>query len=147
MICRKGEFELDLCIVLSGRAEVHDDDDAGVETRTVYRAGSIFGELGAMGGRPRSFDVVATEETQILYIPRHALKYLEINEKARNDPCAALPRAGGPRDDRQNRAVCHGVPESFIDELIPHCRIHALRPARRAGRAAGRGGRRLLHHP
>src|SRR5579863_4877009 len=25
-ICRKGEFELDLCIVLAGRAEVHDHD-------------------------------------------------------------------------------------------------------------------------
>jgi CRP-like cAMP-binding protein len=71
VICRKGEFELDLCIVLSGRAEVHDEDDAGVHLGTLYEAGSIFGELGAMGGRPRSLKVIAAGETLILYITRN----------------------------------------------------------------------------
>ena len=121
-ICRKGEFELDLCIVLAGRAEVHDHDDRGVEVHTVYEAGAIFGELGAMGGRPRSFDVVAAQETFILYIPRHALKHLEINERAR----AIL---AGRYRERAVRAMTGRVelfamvPESFVDELIQHCGI------------------------
>ena len=122
MICRKGEFELDLCIVLSGRAEVHDEGDTGVETRTVYRAGSIFGELGAMGGRPRSFDVVSTEETLIFYIPRHALKYLEINEKARNI-LADRYRERAVRAMASRIELFKGVPEDFVDEVIPHCAV------------------------
>jgi len=122
VICRQGEFELDLCIVLSGRADVHDDNGAGAELRTVYHAGSIFGELGAMGGRPRSFDVVAKEESRIFYIPRHALKYLEINEKART----LLDHRYRERAVRAMTAKLElfaTVPESFIGELIPHCRI------------------------
>lgn len=122
LICRQGDFELDLCIVLSGRAEVHDDKGAGVHLRTIYQAGSIFGELGAMGGRPRSFDVVAKEETRILYIPRHALKYLEINEKARTI-LSDRYRERAVRAMTAKLALFDTVPESFIDELIPHCRI------------------------
>src|SRR5579871_6604073 len=80
LICRKGEFELDLCIVLDGRAEVHDHDDRGVEVHTVYESGSIFGELGAMGGRPRSFDVVAAAETRVFFITSHAVTSLGINQ-------------------------------------------------------------------
>jgi CRP-like cAMP-binding protein/Fe-S-cluster-containing hydrogenase component 2 len=121
-ICRKGEFELDLCIVLAGRAKVHDHDDHGVDVHSVYEAGAIFGELGAMGGRPRSFDVVAAEETLVFYIPRHALKHLEINERAR----AILADRYRERAVRAmtGRVELFGtVPESFIDELIPHCRI------------------------
>jgi CRP-like cAMP-binding protein len=122
VICRQGEFELDLCIVLSGRAEVHDDNDAGIEQRTVYQAGSIFGELGAMGGRPRSFDVVAAQETLIFYIPRHALKHLEINEKARNI-LADRYRERAVRAMTAKLELFNTVPESFVAELIPHCRI------------------------
>ncbi len=121
-ICRKGEFELDLCIVLSGRAEVHEHDDRGVEVHTVYGAGAIFGELGAMGGRPRSFDVAAAQETLILYIPRHALKHLEINERARAI-LADRYRERAVRAMTGRVELFSTVPEPFIDELIRHCRI------------------------
>jgi CRP-like cAMP-binding protein/Fe-S-cluster-containing hydrogenase component 2 len=122
LICRKGEFELDLCIMLAGRAEVHDDDDTGVELRTVYQAGSIFGELGAMGGRPRSFDVVAKQESLVLLVPRHALKYLEANEKTRT-LLADRYRERAVRAMTAKLELFNTVPESFIDELIPHCRV------------------------
>jgi CRP-like cAMP-binding protein/Fe-S-cluster-containing hydrogenase component 2 len=122
LICRKGDFELDLCIVLDGRAEVHDKDDRGIEVHTVYESGSIFGELGAMGGRPRSFNVVAAQETIILYVPRHALKYIEINERARNILAQRyLQRAVRAMTARVG--LFNTVPESFVDELIRHCRI------------------------
>ena len=121
-ICRKGEFELDLCIVLTGRAEVHDHDDRGVEVHTVYDAGAIFGELGAMGGRPRSFDVAAAAETLILYIPRHALKHLEINQQARAI-LADRYRERAVRAMTGRVELFRPVPESFIDELIRHCTI------------------------
>jgi len=121
-ICHKGEFELDLCIVLSGRAEVHDRDDRGVEVHTVYEAGSIFGELGAMGGRPRSFDVIAAQQTLVFHIPRHALKHLEINEKLRGI-LAERYRERAVRAMSARVELFAPVPESFIDELIPHCQI------------------------
>src|SRR5215469_9847763 len=121
-ICRKGEFELDLCIVLEGRAEIHDHDDRGVEVHTVYEAGSIFGELGAMGGRPRSFNVIAAREALVFHIPRHALKYMEINERAR----AILADRHRERAVRAMTArveLFNTVPESFVDQVIPHCQI------------------------
>jgi CRP-like cAMP-binding protein/Fe-S-cluster-containing hydrogenase component 2 len=121
-ICHKGEFELDLCLVLAGRAEVHDRDDRGVEVHTVYEAGSIFGELGAMGGRPRSFDVIAAQETLVFHVPRHALKYLEINEKTRAI-LADRYRERAVRAMTSRVELFAGVPESFIDQLIPHCSI------------------------
>jgi CRP-like cAMP-binding protein/Fe-S-cluster-containing hydrogenase component 2 len=121
-ICRRGEFELDLCIVLEGRAEVHDRDDRGIEVHTVYEPGAIFGELGAMGGRPRSFDVAAAQETLIFYIPRHALKYVEINERARSI-LADRYRERAVRAMTGRVELFNTVPESFVDELIPHCRI------------------------
>jgi CRP-like cAMP-binding protein/Fe-S-cluster-containing hydrogenase component 2 len=121
-ICHKGEFELDLCIVLDGRAEVHDRDDRGVEVHTVYDAGSIFGELGAMGGRPRSFNVIAAQETLVLYIPRHALKYIEINERARAI-LADRYRERAVRAMTSRVELFSTVPESFVNELIPHCQI------------------------
>lgn len=127
-ICRKGVFDLSLCIVLSGRAEVHDTDDTGVKLHTVYEPGSIFGELGAMGGRPRAFNIVALEETLILIIPRHALKYLEVNDHARAI-LAERYRARAVRAMTARLDLFASVPESFIDQLIPHCRIerHDLR--------------------
>jgi len=121
-ICHKGEFELDLCIVLKGRAEVHDHDDRGIEVHSVYEPGSIFGELGAMGGRPRSFDVFAAQETLIFYVPRHALKYLEINERARA-LLADRYRERAVRAMTSRVALFSTVPESFVNELIRHCQI------------------------
>ncbi|HKD69378.1 MAG TPA: cyclic nucleotide-binding domain-containing protein [Candidatus Binataceae bacterium] len=121
-ICRKGEFELDLCILLEGRAQVHDQDDRGIAVHTVYEAGSIFGELGAMGGRPRSFNVVAAAQTLIFYIPRHALKYLEINERARAI-LADRYRERAVRAMTGRVELFATVPESFVDELIRHCQI------------------------
>jgi CRP-like cAMP-binding protein/Fe-S-cluster-containing hydrogenase component 2 len=122
VICRKGEYELDLCFVLSGEVELLEDEAHGRAHVATMGAGMFFGELGALGGLPRTLDIVADRETEIFYVPRHALKYLEINPKARTILA----------DHYRERAVSvaaadldlfRGVPFEFIKELIPKCEI------------------------
>ena len=56
VVCRKGEYELDLCFVLSGEVDLF-DDFARPGPRIVFaslEAGRFYGELGAIGGLPRT---------------------------------------------------------------------------------------------
>ncbi|MBV8452738.1 MAG: cyclic nucleotide-binding domain-containing protein, partial [Deltaproteobacteria bacterium] len=121
VICRKGEYELDLCFVLSGEVELFDDEAHGRIHVATLRAGRFYGELGVLGGLPRTLDIIAASETEIFYVPRHALKYVEINPQAR----AMLA------DRYREMAVSiaadldlfRGVPPEFVKELTPKCEI------------------------
>ncbi len=124
LICKKGEYELDLCFVLTGSADIY-DEVAGEGYRKVasFPAGSFYGELGALGGLPRSTDVKAgADDTEILYIPNYALKFVNSNVEART---LIMDRYR----DRAVRAMANaidlfeGVPRTFIDNLIPRCEI------------------------
>ena len=122
IVCRKGEYELDLCFILSGSVELLDEVEGRRIRVATLGAGRFYGELGALGGLPRTVDVVALEETEIFYVPRHALKFLEINPQAR----ALL----GERYRQMAVTVTvadielfRGLPPGFIDELIPKCEI------------------------
>src|ERR1700730_9289374 len=79
VICRKGEYELDLCFVLSGEVNLFDDEAQRRVHVAALQQGMFYGELGVLGGLPRTLDIIAASETEIFYVPRHALKYLEIN--------------------------------------------------------------------
>jgi CRP-like cAMP-binding protein/Fe-S-cluster-containing hydrogenase component 2 len=122
IVCRKGEYELDLCFILSGSVELLDDEE-GQRTRiATLGAGRFYGELGALGGLPRTLDIVALEEAEIFYVPRHALKYIEINPQAR-----ALVgdryREMAVTVTAAEIELFRGVPPAFIDQLIPKCEI------------------------
>jgi len=71
IICRKGEYELDLCLILGGGVDLIDrygeDDQVLV---AALEAGNLYGELGAIGGLPRTLDVVARADCEIFYLPR-----------------------------------------------------------------------------
>src|SRR5438445_8267323 len=55
LICRKGEYELDLCFILSGTVDLFGEDPArGRALVATLPAGRFYGELGAMGGLPRT---------------------------------------------------------------------------------------------
>ncbi len=121
--CRKGEYELDLCIILRGKVDLFDYDTDGRKIKVAsLGAGNFYGELGALGGLPRTTDVEATEETEIFYVPRHALKYLEINPAAR-EILAERYRERAVRVIAAETDLFRGVPPSFIGELIPKCEI------------------------
>lgn len=123
MICRKGEYELDLCFILGGSVNLVDrfgeDDQVLVAP---LGTGNLYGELGAIGGLPRTLDVIAREDAEIFYVPRHALKYLEINIRAR-EILAHRYRERAVRVTAADIELFHGVPSSFVDELIPKCEI------------------------
>jgi CRP-like cAMP-binding protein len=63
LVCRKGEYELDLFFVLSGSVDLLDDlPDVGRVRIATLEAGNFYGELGALGGLPRTVDIVANIE-------------------------------------------------------------------------------------
>ena len=124
IICRKGEYELDLCFILSGGVDLidHYGEKDQVFVVGALQAGNIYGELGAIGGLPRTLDVIAREDSEIFYVPRHALKYLELNTHAR-EILAHRYRERAVRVTVADIELFHGVPSSCVDELIPQCEI------------------------
>jgi CRP-like cAMP-binding protein/Fe-S-cluster-containing hydrogenase component 2 len=121
-ICRKGEYELDLCLVLSGEVELLEDEAHGHAHVATLGAGTFFGELGALGGLPRTLDIFARSEAEIFYVPRHALKYLEINPEARA-MLAARYRERAVTNAAGGLEIFRGVPPHFIQELVPKSEI------------------------
>jgi CRP-like cAMP-binding protein/Fe-S-cluster-containing hydrogenase component 2 len=123
VVSRKGEYELDLCFVLSGRVDLFDElHDLGRVKLASIEAGDFFGELGAIGGLPRTVDVVAAEDCEIFEIARYALKFVEINPAART-LLAERYRDRAVRVTAVDIELFHGVPPSFLDEFAPKCEI------------------------
>ena len=123
VVCRKGEYELDLCFVLTGKVDLFDSFPGGERTKiATLEAGRFYGELGAIGGLPRTVDIEAAEETQIFYVPRHALKFVEINANART-LLADRYRQMAVQVTAAGLELFAGVPASFISELVPKCEI------------------------
>ena len=123
IISRKGEYELELCIVLSGQVDLFDEGPDGGRLRVAaMKAGDFYGELGAIGGLPRTTDCVAAADSEIFYIPRHALKFVEINLHART-LLAERYRERAVRVVAVELELFRGVPAAFINELIPRCEI------------------------
>ena len=122
VICRKGEYELDLCFVLTGEVELFDDEAHGRIHVATLHEGMFYGELGVLGGLPRTLDIIAASETEIFYVPRHALKYLEINLPART-MLADRYREMAVSVAAADLDLFRGVPSEFIKQLIPRCEI------------------------
>lgn len=123
IISRKGEYELEFCIVLSGKVDLLDEGPDGDRMRVaVVEAGNFYGELGALGGLPRTTDCIAAEDSEIFYLPRHTLKFLEINSRARAI-LAKRYRERAVRVVAVQLELFRGVPTAFINELIPRCEI------------------------
>jgi CRP-like cAMP-binding protein/Fe-S-cluster-containing hydrogenase component 2 len=128
-VCVKGQYQLELCVVLRGTVEALDEVAEGRRVAVAsFSVGDFFGELGALGGLPRTTDVVAATEAEILHVPSHALKYLEANSEARKILTDRY-RERAIRVVANQIDLFEGVPESFIAELIPRCEIqrHDLR--------------------
>jgi CRP-like cAMP-binding protein/Fe-S-cluster-containing hydrogenase component 2 len=123
LVCRKGEYELDLCFILSGAVDLYDDVPGhGRVKLTTFTEGNFYGELGAIGGLPRSADVIAAAKSEILHVPRYSLKYIEINPQARNI-LAHRYRERAVRNITVTLELFKDVSPDFINELIPRCEI------------------------
>ena len=84
-VCRKDEYQLDLCFILRGAVDLYDHTADGSALKVASLSeGDFFGELGAIRGQPRTTDIVAaTDDTRLLFIPRHCLTFLMANPVAR----------------------------------------------------------------
>lgn len=123
IICRKGEYELDLCFILGGAVDLVDDlHDLGRTTLLTVMAGDFYGELGALGGLPRSVDVAAHGEAEIFYVPRYALKYIEVNPEARTI-IADRYRDLAVKATAIDIELFRGVPPEFVYQLAPKCEV------------------------
>src|SRR5208337_4970055 len=122
LICAKGEYELDLCFILKGSVDLF-EINGPVRTRVGARgAGEFYGEMGALGGLPRTLDIVAAEDTEIFYLPRHCLKFIETNDEARAILSARF-RERAIRVMVSELELFKGVQGEFIDRLIANCEI------------------------
>ena len=85
LVCRKGEYELDLCFILRGAVDLYDEAPDGTRRKVAsHPEGAFYGELGALGGLARTTDVVAGDDgAELFYLPRHCLKFLISNTEAR----------------------------------------------------------------
>lgn len=120
---RKGEYELTVCCVLSGVVDLLDPAPHRQPTLVASMgAGEFFGELGAMGGLPRTLDIVGRHDGELFEISRYALKYVEVNAQAR----ARLAQRYRERAVRATVAemdLFAGVTPEAIDHLVPRCEI------------------------
>ena len=124
LICRKGQYELDLCFVLAGAVDLYDVGVGGQRTKVAsLPEGAFYGELGALGGLARTTDVVAgANDTELFYLPRYCLKFLISNADARQVVTDRY-RDRAVRVLAQELELFRDVPREFIDQLVQRCEI------------------------
>jgi CRP/FNR family transcriptional regulator, cyclic AMP receptor protein len=84
VVCTTGDPADSLIVVVSGRVKVVvRSADGGELTLTIVQPGGTLGELSIADGGPRSADAETLEESQLLLVPRDAIR----------DICARVPAA------------------------------------------------------
>jgi CRP/FNR family transcriptional regulator, cyclic AMP receptor protein len=84
VVCTTGDPADSLIVVVSGRVKVVvRSADGGELTLTIIQPGATLGELSIADGGPRSADAETLEESQLLLVPREAIR----------DICARVPAA------------------------------------------------------
>jgi CRP/FNR family transcriptional regulator, cyclic AMP receptor protein len=66
LVVREGEQNRSLFIVTAGRFEVLVPSPSGPQRATIFQPGDMFGELSFFDNQPRSADVRAVEEAEVL---------------------------------------------------------------------------------
>lgn len=94
--------------VLGGRAVAGIPEDAGFRALSAMGPGDFFGEIGALTGSPRTANVVAEDETEVLEVPGATLKSVmdvpemsalinsKLNERLGRTSSTDLPRLSRP---------------------------------------------------
>jgi CRP-like cAMP-binding protein len=75
-IIRAGERGASMFVVHSGAVDVRVEQNGQARTVNTLREGDFFGEMALFTGEPRTADVVADEETEVLEIGHAAMKRL-----------------------------------------------------------------------
>jgi len=81
VVVQKGQPSSELFFLISGRLKVVDYAPSGREVGFVFiEAGSHFGELALIDGKPRSASIVATEKTTVAILTKQHAKTLMYSE-------------------------------------------------------------------
>lgn len=82
-LCERGEQGNELFIVIEGKLKVRTTSEDGKEVILGYiEAGEVVGEMALLDGQPRSADLVAVQDTDLLAIEQRAfLSFLESHPK------------------------------------------------------------------
>ena len=75
-VIRAGEEGGSMFVVHNGRVQVQITDNGKPRTVAVLKDGDFFGEMALFTGEPRTANVVAMEETEVLEIGHQAMKHL-----------------------------------------------------------------------
>ncbi len=75
-VIRAGDEGSSMFVVHEGRVKVQINDNGTPRTVTVLNEGDFFGEMALFTGEPRTANVVAAEETEVLEIGFQAMKHL-----------------------------------------------------------------------
>ncbi len=75
-VIRAGEEGASMFVVHNGRVQVQITDNGKPRTVAVLKDGDFFGEMALFTGEPRTANVVAVEETEVLEIGHQAMKHL-----------------------------------------------------------------------
>lgn len=75
-VIRAGEEGASMFVVHSGRVQVQVNEGGKTRPVAVLGEGAFFGEMGLFTGEPRTANVVALEETEVLEIGHAAMKHL-----------------------------------------------------------------------
>jgi small-conductance mechanosensitive channel len=75
-VIRAGDAGSSMFVVHNGRVKVQISDNGKPRTVAVLKDGDFFGEMALFTGEPRTANVVAAEETEVLEIGHQAMKHL-----------------------------------------------------------------------
>jgi small-conductance mechanosensitive channel len=75
-LIRAGDEGSSMFVVHNGRVAVQVADKAGPRTVAVLSEGNFFGEMALFTGEPRTANIVALEETEVLEIGHDAMKHI-----------------------------------------------------------------------
>jgi len=75
-LIRAGDEGSSMFVVHNGKVAIQVVDKAGPRTVAVLSEGNFFGEMALFTGEPRTANVVALEETEVLEIGHDAMKHI-----------------------------------------------------------------------
>jgi MFS family permease len=114
--------------VLGGRAVAGIPENGGSRSLSAMGPGDFFGEIGALTGSPRTANVVADEETEVLEVPSETLKKL-----------MDLPEMSALINSKMNERLARTSTTDFVRLARPDQQdLRDLRRRRPSGKAGAR---------
>lgn len=114
-ICRAGDIDRDLCLIVSGEAAIYKPENNHLNFVALIHQGSLFGEMAFFLGSPRSATVVAQKKSQILRIPYQS----EVLDKHLNlEKNKSLIHRFWLQQALQNSDFFKKIPSDCLDALL-----------------------------